>query len=75
MALRIERTRDRIVLSAEEVQTILKNHIEKESGRRIDGDVHFQEENHSGKTCVYTYLYFEDEPKKEGFTWPAPSIS
>jgi hypothetical protein len=64
MAIRLERTRDRIIVSAEEVQIILKNHIEKESGRKIDGDVLFQQENasHVGpRTSVYVHLHHKDE--------------
>lgn len=70
-----ERTRDRVVLTAKEVQTILKDYIETASGRKIDGDVIFQKgDNHSSETSAYAHLHYRDEPKVEQprITLPLP---
>lgn len=64
--MRTERTRDRIILTPQEVQTILREHIEKASGRKIDGDVLFQQENASvngARTSAYVHLHYKDEDK------------
>lgn len=37
-----QRTRDRLSLSPEEVQKVLRDYIEKESGRKISGEIRFQ---------------------------------
>lgn len=65
--MRTERTRDRIILTAAEVQIVLREYIEKQSGRKIDGDVNFQQENASisgPKTYAYVHLQYEDEATK-----------
>jgi hypothetical protein len=62
--MRTERTRDRIILSPIEVQIILREHIERESGRKIYGEVNFQRENSDTigpKTSVYVHLQHSDE--------------
>lgn len=64
--MKIERTKDRVVLDATEVQRILREHIEKETGRKIDGTVNFSTSDRgaAGFThSVYAHLTYKNESK------------
>jgi hypothetical protein len=61
--MQIERTKDRVILTAQEVQMILKEHLEKATGRTIDGKVNFQNSDRGTQgieTSVYAHLTYKD---------------
>jgi hypothetical protein len=60
--MKIETTRDRVTLTHDEIQAILKDHIIKTTGRIPDGDVHIQSEALSTGTKYSVYAHLKDKP-------------
>lgn len=63
--MKVERTRDRVVITGEELQALLVQYIQDKLGRTPDGAVHFEssERDFTFKTSAYAHLQFpEAEP-------------
>jgi hypothetical protein len=45
--MQIEQAYDKVVLGHDDVQKILKDHIEKATGRKVRGDVYVQSQTHT----------------------------
>ncbi len=62
--MEIERTKDKVVLNAADLEKLVKTYIEKETGRKIDGRVNFnttERSPHGYSTSAYAHLQFESE--------------
>lgn len=44
--MKIQTTLDKIVIDADELQTLIKDYIKEKAGREVDGFVKFQIKNH-----------------------------
>jgi hypothetical protein len=63
--MRIERPKESVHLSHEELQKLVKDYMEKESGRTIIGEVLFCKEEAGSKyeTRAFAQITFKDETK------------
>ncbi len=62
--MQIERTKDKVVVNSTDLQELVKNYIEKETGRKIFGVVNFSTTERSPNghtTSAYAHLTFKDE--------------
>lgn len=60
--MKIEKTRDKVILNRAEVFDILKEHVEKLMGRKIDGEVNLNwDANKGGVTGAFAHLKPENE--------------
>lgn len=71
--MKLERTLDKVVISAEELQQIVKAHVEKECGRKVEGRINFHESRKSDAEGYQTtgWCQLADSP---AIGEPIPSV-
>jgi hypothetical protein len=72
--MKLERTLDRVVISAEELQQIVKTHVEKSLGRTVEGRINFHESRKSDTEGYQTtgWCQLADDP---GITCSTPDTT
>lgn len=68
--MKIERTRDKVVISEAELQQIICDHIHRETGRHVADGVRFQLEPGSEKRAT-AYCWLLDKPEPQVVKIPA----
>ena len=54
--MKIETTRDKLLIDERELQRIIKEHILEETGRTVHGDVNFQTGRATDSTTAWCHL-------------------
>lgn len=63
MPIEIKRTRDKVIIKPDDLQKLIKDYVEKETGREVDTDVVFKNTSEFGAECdtmAFVYLKLKD---------------